>query len=312
MPSSEAMARDTTLSAAAAHGRRRAEAGDPDPGRKVWTVRLRAHHGVVAECGVAGGEGSSAADLATRRAEGAAETAATRAAVVSRWFVRTVASGAGESRVELRFRESDDARRTSAAHPRGDRRVYAGVFGVAGGAAFGEFAGDRNVGGCDVGARDPGTHSFGQWAGVHCRRVAEVAGSVGYEDAVYRTWESVGERVLRELQREVARRVLEWRDLLLAEGGTDSDGEMARGIQHGATALGARLQAAGAASHHSRTGAWRCGKQNPFPTSPHPRRRLRTKVKRGVTLTFHLVQNIGQVTGGSSRTTLPSENVAPS
>jgi hypothetical protein len=26
-------------------------------------------------------------------------------------------------------------------------------------------------------------------------------------------------------------------------------------------------------------GAWRCGKQNPFPTSPHPRRRLRTKVK---------------------------------
>jgi hypothetical protein len=78
-------------------------------------------------------------------------------------------------------------------------------------------------------------------------------------------------------------------------------------------ALGAGLQATGAASHLAQaTGAWRCGKQNPFPTSPHPRRRLRTKVKRGVTLTFHLVQNIGQVTGGSSRTTLPSENVAPS
>jgi putative transposase len=42
-------------------------------------------------------------------------------------------------------------------------------------------------------------------------------------------------------------------------------------------------------------GAWRCGKQNPFPTSPHPRLRLRTKVKRGVTLTFHLVQKIGPV-----------------
>src|SRR5208337_4306931 len=49
--------------------------------------------------------------------------------------------------------------------------------------------------------------------------------------------------------------------------------------------------------HPCKTGAWRCGKQNPFPTSPHPRRRLRTKVKRGVTLTFYLVQNIGQVTG---------------
>jgi hypothetical protein len=36
-----------------------------------------AHHGAVAECGVGGGQGSSAADLATRRAEGAAEAAAT-------------------------------------------------------------------------------------------------------------------------------------------------------------------------------------------------------------------------------------------
>ncbi|MGA9414149.1 MAG: hypothetical protein WBV60_05615, partial [Terriglobales bacterium] len=43
-------------------------------------------------------------------------------------------------------------------------------------------------------------------------------------------------------------------------------------------------------------GAWRYGKRSAFPTSPHPRRRLRTKVKRGVTLTFHLVQKIGQVT----------------
>jgi hypothetical protein len=30
-------------------------------------------------------------------------------------------------------------------------------------------------------------------------------------------------------------------DLLLAEGGTDSDGEVARGIQHGTAALGAGL-----------------------------------------------------------------------
>jgi len=85
------------------------------------------------------------------------------------------------------------------------------------------------------------------------------------------------------------------RDLLLAEGGTDSDGEVARGIQHGAAALGAGLQATGATSHHPKTGAWRCGKQNPFPTSPHPRRLRRTKIKRGVTLTFHLVQKIGPV-----------------
>jgi transposase InsO family protein len=36
-----------------------------------------------------------------------------------------------------------------------------------------------------------------------------VAGESGDEDAVHRARESVGERVLRELQREAARRVLE-------------------------------------------------------------------------------------------------------
>src|SRR5438270_9394013 len=102
------MARDATLSAAAAHGRRSADAGDPDPGREVWTIRLPAHHGAVTERGMAGGEGSSAADLATRRAEGAAETAGARAIVAEQWFVRTLASRTRQSCLELRFREGDD------------------------------------------------------------------------------------------------------------------------------------------------------------------------------------------------------------
>src|SRR5229473_2884264 len=188
------MARDTTLSAAAAHGRRSADAGDPGPSGKVWAVRLPAHHGVVAERRVAGGKGSSAADLATRRAEGTAETAATRTVVAGGWFVCAVATGACESCVELRFCEGDDARWTSATRPGGDRRVHAGMFGAAGGAAFGKFAGDRHVGRCDVGAWDPRAYSFGQWAGVHCRGVAEVAGENGHENLVHRAWESVGER----------------------------------------------------------------------------------------------------------------------
>src|SRR6266571_8851881 len=120
------MARDTTLSAAAAHGRRSVDAGDSGPGREVWAVRLSAHHGAVAECGMAGGQGSSAADLATRRPEGAAEAAATRTVVARGWFVCAVATGAGKSCVELRFREGDDARWTSATRPGGDRRVHAG------------------------------------------------------------------------------------------------------------------------------------------------------------------------------------------
>ncbi len=147
---------------------------------------LPAHHGAFAERGVGGGEGSSAADLATRRAEGAAETAGERAVVARGWLVHPVATEAGESCVELRFCEGDDARWAGTAHPGGDRRVYAGVFGVAGGAALGESAADRNVGGCDAGARDPRAHSFGQWAGVHCRGVAEVVRKAGYEDVVHR------------------------------------------------------------------------------------------------------------------------------
>ena len=38
--------------------------------------------------------------------------------------------------------------------------------------------------------------------------------------------------------------MLEWRDLLLTEGGTDRDREVAGGMQHEEAALGARLQAA--------------------------------------------------------------------
>src|ERR1039458_7214025 len=194
------MARDTTLSAAAAHGRRSADAGDPGPGCEVWAIRLPAHHGAVAECGVASGEGSSAADLATRRAEGTAETAATRAVVAQRWFVYPAAAGAGESCVELRFCEGDDERWTGVAHPGGDRRVHAGVLGVAGGAALVKFAGDRNVGGCDVDARDTRAHSFGQWAGVHRRRVAEVARQSGHENVVHRAGESRSEE--RRVEKE--------------------------------------------------------------------------------------------------------------
>src|SRR5271166_622605 len=68
-------------------------------------------------------------------------------------------------------------------------------------------------------------------------------------------------------------------------------------LQHATAALVAGLQATGAGGNLSEeTGAWRCGKRYAFPTSPHPRLRLRTNIQRGVTLTFRLVQKIGQVT----------------
>src|SRR5271169_7190366 len=85
-------------------------------------------------------------------------------------------------------------------------------------------------------------------------------------------------------------------DLLLAEGSPGGDRTMEGTVQHGAAAFGAGLQAAGTTSNLAETtGAWGCGKRCAFPTSPHPRRRLRTNVQRGATLTLLLVQKIGQV-----------------
>jgi hypothetical protein len=61
------------------------------------------------------------------------------------------------------------------------------------------------------------------------------------------------------------------RDLLLAEGGTDFNGDVARGIQQGATALRTGLQATGTTSNLAEaTGAWRYGKRFALPTSRHP------------------------------------------
>ena len=73
-----------------------------------------------------------------------------------------------------------------------------------------------------------------------------MAGQSGHRDAVNRTGKSLGERLLRKLQRKATSRVLERRDLLFAEGGTGSDRELAGGIRHAASALGAGLQATGA------------------------------------------------------------------
>src|SRR5664280_2587714 len=71
---------------------------------------------------------------------------------------------------------------------------------------------------------------------------------------------------------------------------------MESAVHHGAAAFVAGLQATGAEGNPAQArGAWRCGKRSAFPTSPHPRRLLRTNFKRGATLTIYLVQKIGQV-----------------
>src|ERR1017187_9787589 len=80
---------------------------------------------------------------------------------------------------------------------------------------------------------------------------------------------------------------------------------MESAVQHGAAAFVAGVQATGAEGNPAQArGAWRCGKRSAFPTSPHPRRRLRTNFKRGATLTIYLVQNPGQASLAVSRDTV--------
>src|ERR1700679_1926774 len=74
-----------------------------------------------------------------------------------------------------------------------------------------------------------------------------MAGQSGHRDAVHRTGKSLGERLLRKLQREDTRRMPERRDFLFAEGGPGGDREMAGGLAHASFALGAGLYAALAA-----------------------------------------------------------------
>ena len=56
------------------------------------------------------------------------------------------------------------------------------------------------------------------------------------KDLVHRARQSVGERILRELQWEAEGGMFEWGDLLLVEGGTDRDRAVAAAVQPGQTA----------------------------------------------------------------------------
>ena len=62
-----------------------------------------------------------------------------------------------------------------------------------------------------------------------------------HQDAIHRTWLALGERLLRELQLQAARRVSERRNLLLAEGGAGTGRTLAGSLQHHQATLFARL-----------------------------------------------------------------------
>lgn len=55
------------------------------------------------------------------------------------------------------------------------------------------------------------------------------------EDTLHPAGKSVGERLQRKFQREAQGRTAKSRDLLLIEGGTDTDRAVEKGVQHNPT-----------------------------------------------------------------------------
>ena len=111
---------------------------------------------------------------------------------------------------------------------------------------------DRDAVGGDAVARDSGAYPFRQWTGVCCPAAAGLAPRTGDQSPVYRARQSLGERVLRELQWEAEGGIPEWGDLLLVAGGPDRNRGVESSVQHGAAAHGSGLQAPGACLVDSR------------------------------------------------------------
>jgi hypothetical protein len=86
-----------------------------------------------------------------------------------------------------------------------------------------------------------------QSAGVCGARSPPIAGPHDRPDSRHRARLSVGERLLRELQLEAARRVPKRRDFLLDRGGPCAGPTMTRPLQHNKSALLAGLQVTGTA-----------------------------------------------------------------
>jgi transposase InsO family protein len=84
-----------------------------------------------------------------------------------------------------------------------------------------------------------------------------------------------GERILRKLQLEAARRVPQRGDLLHAEGSAGAGPALADLLQHREAALFAGIQTSSSRGLEGGTqhGAWRSGNRCALPTSPHPRLR---------------------------------------
>jgi len=142
-------------------------------------------------------------------------------------------SHASPPRVGLCLCGRPDARRPPAQDPDDHRGVFTRVSGDPRRAAA---AGGRRAG--DVGRAlphpgRPGPPALGQWPRIHGHARAGVAGDPRRAATVHRARQPVGERLLRELQRQAPRRALGPRAIRHALGGQGAHRALAAALQHG-------------------------------------------------------------------------------
>ena len=114
--------------------------------------------------------------------------------------------GGGKPWMVLRLRQREDVRRKKGAHADADRGIHASVPRNPRGKKAGEPRSNQRACRHDAAPGIPGAYSTGQWPGVRCEGVEELGGEAGDLGAEYQTGESVGKRLLRELQSEAAGR----------------------------------------------------------------------------------------------------------
>ena len=178
VPGAEAVARNAALSADAANGRRCACARDHRAGQRVRPLRLPADHGTVASQGLASGQGSGAGHLAAR--EGLKVPQKQRA------------------RGRLWLNDGSCVRLT----PKRANHVWSYDF-VSAMTHDGRTLGMPTL--IDEYTRESLAIRVARRPRVRGGGVAEVAGKSRNGNIVHRAGESMGERLLRKFQREVAR-----------------------------------------------------------------------------------------------------------
>ncbi|CAA9375202.1 MAG: Integrase, partial [uncultured Nocardioidaceae bacterium] len=236
---------DAAQGAAGPRRRGTAHGGHHRAGAAVRPLRLPQGGGAAAVHGGLGRERQAGgADLAARRAEGAAAPAQARADVAGRRLLRPAQARAAEPRMVLRLRRGPHPRRAQVQDAQRHRRVHPRVPGDPGGAQA-EGGGRHRPPVRPVHpARRARAHPVRQRARVREQGGAEVDRGGRRQDRLHRAGQSVGERLRGELQRPPARRAVERRDLLQPARGPGRHRELAAALQRRTPARLARLQAA--------------------------------------------------------------------